>query len=222
MNNPYTTFKKFPDAAEAKHLQQFLIDNGIECLFINNSPQMDGTMLGTDLLKEYEIQLKQSDFERAHELLEQDAKDMVVNLDKDYYLLSFTDEELYEVVLKQEEWSEHDYILARRLLTDRGKTIDDSLIKALRQQRMADLAKPEVNQGAWIGAGYILAVLGGFFGIIIGYVLWSSRKTLPNGQIVHSYTPEDRMHGRIIFLIGIVVLPIAIFIRVILAYLELS
>ena len=222
MSQNYTTFKKFPDAAEAKHLQQFLIENGIECLFINNSSQLDSNFSGGNMFKEYKLQLKQTDFERAHELLERHAKEMVAHLDKDYYLLLFTDEELYEVVLKQEEWNEFDYVLARRLLTERGKPLDDSLIKALRQQRITDLAKPEAKQGAWIGAGYVLALLGGFFGIIIGYVLWSSRKTLPNGQIVHSYSREDRAHGRVIFLIGIVVLPLAIFIRVILSYLKLS
>src|SRR5690606_11183401 len=108
----YTTFKKFPDAAEAKHLQQFLIENGIECTFVNNSPRLDNSFSGGELLKEYEIQLKQSDFEKAHELLEQLAEDMMSNLDEDYYMYSFSNEELYDVVLKQDEWSEFDYVLA--------------------------------------------------------------------------------------------------------------
>jgi len=213
MSQTYTTFKKFPDAAEAKHLQQFLIENGIECIYINNSPQLDNSFSGGELLKEYEIQLKQSDFERAHELLQEDAENMLSELGPDYYLLSFTDEELYDVVLKQDEWSEFDYVLARRLLKQRGKEVDEQHIKNLRTKRIADLAKPEKDQQVWIAVGYIFAVLGGVFGIIIGYVLWSSKKTLPNGLVVHTYNKNDRKHGRIIFILGIIVLPIAATIR---------
>ena len=214
----YTTFKKFPDAAEAKHLQQFLIENGIECTFVNNSPRLDNSFSGGELLREYEIQLKQSDFEKAHELLEQHAEEMLANLDEDYYLLAFTDEELYDVVLKQDEWSEFDYVLARRLLNERGKAIDNTEINKLRMQRLVELAKPEKNHQGWIIAGYIAALAGGFFGIIIGYVIWSSKKTLPNGSVVHTYTKEDRAHGRIILIIGSIVLPFAVMFRLLLQY----
>lgn len=205
MNPQYVTYKKFPDAGEAQALQQFLIENGIECLFADTSPGMGSAMMG-DLNKEYEVQLKPEQFEAADKLLETSAKAMLSNLPEDYYLLSFTDEELYDVVLKHEEWSEFDYVLARKLLSERGKTVDESLIKSLRKQRMEDLAKPEGNQHAWIIVGYALAFLGGFFGFITGYVLWTSKKTLPNGQIVPTYGDADRKQGKIIFCLGIILL----------------
>jgi hypothetical protein len=209
MAQGYTTFKKFPNAGQARSLQGLLIENGIECLFINNSSQLDSSFSG-ELLKEYEVQLKPEDFERAEKFLEDYTKNMFNGVEEDYYLLSFTDEELYEVVLKKDEWSEFDYLLARKLLSERGKAIDDEQVKALRKQRLEELAKPESNHRGWIIAGYIMAFAGGFFGIITGYVISSSKKTLPNGNVVHTYTPEDRAHGRIIFMIGIIILPIAI------------
>lgn len=205
MQTNYVTYKKFPDAPSARGLQQFLIENGIECLFVDTSPEMGSAMMG-DLNKEYEVQLKPEQFEPADKLLESYAETMLASLPEDYYLLSFTDEELYDVILKHEEWSEFDYALARKLLTERGKTIDEALIKSLRKQRMDDLAKPEGNQHAWIIAGYALSVLGGFFGFITGYVLWTSKKTLPNGQIVPTYGEGDRKHGKIIFGLGIILL----------------
>lgn len=201
----YVTYKKFPDAQEARALQHFLIGNGIECLFIDDSPSMGSAMAG-DYGKQYEVQLKPEQFEVADKLLEEYAASMLTDLPEDYYLLSFTDEELYDVILKHEEWSEFDYMLARKLLTERGKNIDESLIKSLRKQRMDDLAKPEGNQHAWIIVGYALSFLGGFFGFITGYVLWTSKKTLPNGQVVPTYSEEDRKHGKIIFWLGVVLL----------------
>ncbi|GAA4072242.1 hypothetical protein GCM10022389_16930 [Flavobacterium cheonanense] len=79
------------------------------------------------------------------------------------------------------------------------------------------MAKPEENQKPWIVAGYIFALLGGFFGIIIGYVLMRSKKNLPNGQRVYSYNTNDRQQGKMIFYIGIILLPIYIILRILLA-----
>jgi hypothetical protein len=213
MESYYSTFKKYPDVTEAKSLQHFLLDNGIECLFIDNSPRLGSSFSG-DLLKEYEIQLKEKDFEKAESLLEQQAELMITDLPAGYYLLTFTDEELYDVVLKHDECSEFDYVLARRLLAERGKTVDESLIKSLRHQRIADLAKPEENQQAWVVFGYVAALLGGFFGVTTGYVLLTAQKALPDGSKVYTYTASDRAHGKIILVLGIAVFAVIIILKI--------
>jgi hypothetical protein len=218
MNN-YTTFKKYPDVIEARHLQDLLIENGIECIFIDNSPRLGSSFSG-ELLKEYEIQLKQSDFEKANEVLESHTENMLSRLGDDYYLLSFTDDELYDVIVKQDEWSQFDYVLAKKLLRDRGKSISEAEIKNLRQQRLHELAKPEKNHSGWIIAGYIFALLGGFFGVITGYVIYSSKKTLPNGQRVPTYTASDRTHGKIILITGIAVLLLLGLAKILNSYVE--
>jgi hypothetical protein len=215
MQDKYLTYKKFPDAREAKALQQFLIENGIECLFADTSSQI-GSAIAGDLNKEYEVQLKPERFEAADKLLEEQAKNMIGSLPEDYYLLSFTDEELYDVVLKHDEWSEFDYVLARKLLTERGRAIDENELKSLRHQRIEVLAKPESRQKGWVIAGYIMALLGGLGGIITGYVLWTSTKTLPNGTVVPMYSEPDRMHGKMIVIFGIIMLPVNIAVNILL------
>ena len=152
------------------------------------------------------MQLHPANFELAEQLIRQEAENQMKNLPDDYYLLTFSDEELFDIILKQDEWNEFDYVLARRLLSERGKEVDESLIRSLRNQRIQDLAKPEEAQTGWVILGYILAVFGGVFGFITGYVLWSSRKTLPNGQVVPMYSANDRRHGKIIFILGLGVL----------------
>lgn len=215
MSQTYVSFKKYPDAKQARAIQELLLENGIECIFVNNSSQLGG--LSGEGSHEYELQLHPDSFEKAEALLEKEAEAMLTSLPEDYYLLEFTDEELYDVIMKHDEWSEFDYMLARRLLTERGKNVDESLIKVLRNQRIEDLAKPEQDQTAWIAFGYFAALLGGFFGVITGYVLWSSQKTLPNGQIVFTYSKRDRMHGKNILIFGCIMLPVTIAIKLLLA-----
>ncbi len=198
----FTTFKKYPDLNEAKALEQLLSNSGIESRFIDNSSTLDSS-LGGGIAKEYEIQVKHEDFTKAETIIINQAKDQLGDVSREHYLFEFTDDELYDVVLKHDEWSDFDYLLARRLLEERGKTIDDELMANLRRQRLDDLAKPEGNQMPWIAFGYISALLGGFFGVITGYVLWTSHKTLPNGDSVPTYSESDRLHGKMIFVLGI-------------------
>ncbi|PZR21519.1 MAG: hypothetical protein DI539_07880 [Flavobacterium psychrophilum] len=203
MSQNYVSFKKYPDAKEARAIQQLLIDNGIECTFIDGGSAMGSAMSG-ELSKEYELQLHPDNFEQAQTLLEKEAEKMMSDLPEDYYLLSFTDEELREVVVKHYEWSEFDYMLARKLLAERGHGIDEDHIKSMRVEELNQLAKPEKDQKGWVAAGYIFALLGGFFGVVTGYVLLTSQKTLPNGQMVYTYNDKDRKNGKNILTLSVI------------------
>ena len=125
------------------------------------------------------------------------------SLDKDYYLLSFSDDELFDILCKPDEWNEFDYQVARKLLMSRGKDVGDQVVSLLRQQRIKQLAQPEDRHTNWLYAGYVFAVFGGIFGIFIGWHLSSAKKTLPDGQHIYSYSDNDRAHGRRIVIIGL-------------------
>jgi len=64
-------------------------------------------------------------------------------------------------------------------------------------------------------AGYFFVLFGAVVGIIIGWSLYKSKKTLPNGQSVFVYRNEDRMQGSRILLMGTIVLVLAITLRLI-------
>lgn len=210
MEDEYTIFRKFPSIEEAQELETFLNNHNIETTIANNIPPVDVTFSRSTHLHEYEVEIKQKDFKNAEAILEENASNILDQIEKDYYLLNFTDEELYEILLKSDEWSELDYSLAQSILEDRGKTIDKSLLNSLKIQRLEDLAEPEGSQKPWIIGGYIFAFVGGLIGLIIGYSIWTSKKVLPNGEKVYSYSEKDRKQGKNIIYIGLLVLPITI------------
>ena len=213
MENDYAIFRKFPSIAEAQELEVFLNNHNIESVLADNLAPVDVHYSGSTLLHEYEVGLKLVDFEKAEALLQKNAENILDQVEKDYYLFDFTDEELYDILLKSDEWSSLDYTLAVKILEDRGKTIDTVVLKNLKTQRLADLSKPEDNQTSWIIGGYIFAFLGGLIGLIIGYSIWTSKKVLPNGEKVYSYSENDRNQGKNIFYIGIIVFPITLIIK---------
>ncbi len=213
MSENYSIFKKFSVLEQAKDVEQLLRDNNIDTIIADNVPSVDSNFGANPLNNEIEIRIKQSDFDKASKILESQVENLINTIDDDYYLLSFTDDELYDILLKSDEWSEFDYSLSKKLLKERGKSIDDELLKSLKLKRLKELAKPEGNQNSWIIAGYIFAILGGFLGLIIGYFLWTSKKTLPNGQKVYSYYPKDRKHGKYIFYISLIIYPVGFLIK---------
>lgn len=214
MKETFVIFRKFPSLEQAEALKGFLEAQGIEAVLGDNLPPVDVTFAGNTLQNEYEIRIDPANFEKAEGLLEQEANNFMDQMDKDYYLFGFTNDELYEVLLKSDEWNDFDYALAQRLLVQRGEPVDDALLGSLKQQRLEELAKPDGNQKGWIVAGYVFSILGGFLGILIGYFLWTSKKTLPNGQKVFSYAETDRKHGKTIFYIGVVVTPVVLLLKI--------
>lgn len=215
MNETYSVYRKYPTLAQIKEVEGILNKKGIATQVTDNIPPIDSSFSGSTLQNDYELKILVADFDKAEKILDDNAEGLIDQVDKDHYLFSFTDEELYDILLKSDEWNELDYTLAQKILKQRGKSIDTDLLQALKRQRILSLAQPEENQKPWIIAGYILAILGGFLGIIIGYSLWTSRKSLPNGQKVYSYSEQDRMQGKNIFYIGLVLLPIYILLRIV-------
>lgn len=186
MTENYAVFKKFSDLSQAQELSSFLKQNKIDCKLVNNSPAVDITFSGNTLQNEVQLLLKQVDFDNANKLLEKQAENLLEQMDQDHYLFDFTNEELFDLIMKPDEWGAFDYKLAQKILKDRGQTVNDDLIRTLKKQRIADLAKPEQGQRPWIYIGYFLSILGGIMGIFIGWYLWTYKKTLPNGQKVYA------------------------------------
>jgi hypothetical protein len=211
--NEFALFMKFNNLIDANELANDFANNEIECQIIDNSTAFDITFSANSALqKEFQLMVKQSDFEKANNLLNDKAEQLLMEVNKDHYLFEFTNEELYEILLKPDEWNAFDYKLAQTILRDRGQDINDVLLKSLKQVRLSDLSKPETGQRPWIIAGYVFSLFGGLLGLVIGWCLWNLKKTLPNGDKIYVYSERDRKHGKRIFIIGLIIVPIVILI----------
>lgn len=201
-------FKRFIDAAQAKELAEELGNKGIECQLIDNSMSAEITFSNN-----IELLIRLSDFEKANRILDEKAEILLVDINKEHYLFDFTNDELYDILSKPDAWNPLDYKLAQQILNDRGQDINEDLLKTLKQARLAELSKPAKGQTFRIIVGYIFSFAISIIGLIIGWYLWKSKKTLPGGEKIYVYSENDRSHGLLIFLIGIILWPIALFIK---------
>src|SRR5690606_28514397 len=148
---------------------------------------VDSSFGGGGFTNEYVVKIGKNDFEKANQVLIEQSISELDSIDKDYYLFSFTDTELRDIVAHSDEWNKFDFLLAQKLLKERGNEIDQHELETIKQQRIDELSQPEKPQHTAVIAGYILAVLGGIFGLFIGWYLSTHKKTLPNGERVHNY-----------------------------------
>ncbi|MGZ3751903.1 MAG: hypothetical protein ACXVB0_19340 [Mucilaginibacter sp.] len=204
MDPEFITYQKFNDSELANELTGLLDDHGVEYILQEETSGFDPSLVMSNAPVDYAVKIKSKDFERVNHLLKDDEAKNITGVNSDYYLFSFTDDELIEVITKADEWSAFDNVLARKILGERGIHISDREIEEIGKKRIEALKAPDEPQTLWIVIGYVCAFCGGVFGIFIGWYLANGKKTLPNGERVYEYSDNDRKHGRNIYYIGIV------------------
>lgn len=204
MNEDFITFQRFNDQYSAKQFGKLLSDQNIKYVLEDNSLSFDPTFANNNFGTEYCIKIQNEDFEKVNAILEAKSDIEINEIDKDYYLLSFSDEELIDVISKSDEWNKFDVSLAKKLLRDRGQEITPLKIEEIKKQRIAELAKPEKSQSGYIILGYITALLGGLLGVFVGWHLLTYKKVLPDGNSVYVYSENDRKQGNRILILGLV------------------
>ncbi|WP_426670011.1 hypothetical protein ACPPVU_01955 [Mucilaginibacter sp. McL0603] len=204
MSVNFLTFQQFNDPALAESLVDLLVDNKVayeveeELVAINTL-----TAINNELTKVYYVRINADDFIRVNQLLKERDDQYINDVERDYYLFDFTNDELTEILEKEDEWSSFDHELAKKILTERGVDVDIVKLAVISESRLNELRQPEEQETTWRYLGYFFAVMGGVLGIFIGWHLSSHKKTLPNGEQIYAYNDNDRKHGRIIFYIGI-------------------
>ncbi|MDP9081948.1 MAG: hypothetical protein M3O71_31425 [Bacteroidota bacterium] len=208
MDPEFITYQKFNDLALANELAELLAAHKVKYSLEEEAQSFNPSFSYTDI-KEYLVKVMPEDFEQVNGLVKQNASENIGEVESDYYLLSFTNDELMDVVTKADEWNPFDVQLARRLLAEKGNVISDTDIAAIEEKRVEELKVVEPPQTWWIFVGYVFAAAAGVLGFFIGWHLWTYKKTLPNGEMSYMYAENDRKQGRIIFYLSFVGLAIA-------------
>ncbi|MBD8082983.1 hypothetical protein [Chryseobacterium caseinilyticum] len=197
-----STYRKFIYEDDALELMEILKQNHITYELVNNSSQLDSNFGGDINTKQFELKIHREDFVIAENLEEELLKNEIENVAEDYHLFDYSDEELVEIVTKKEEWNKFDYLLAQKILKQRGKEINPELLKIINKQRIENLATEEVSPTWLIIIGYVCAILGGLFGVFIGAYLMYYKKAMPNGGRMYGFSRKDRSHGQNILIIS--------------------
>ncbi|MGH1518446.1 hypothetical protein [Chryseobacterium sp. JK1] len=204
MTAELSTYRKFIYKDDALELIKVLEHHQIIYELEDNSSRLGASFGGDANTNEFELKIQQEDFEKVEHLEEELVRNDVNQIEDNYYLFDYSDEELIEIVMKKEEWSKFDYLLAQKILKNRGKEVNSDLLNIINKQRIQNLAAQEKSPKLLIVMGYFFALLGGFIGIFIGYHLMKYRKVLPNGEKMYGFSENDRQQGQNILIFSVI------------------
>lgn len=202
-SNDFRVYRRFADKNLATTYTEILKEHSITYVLDELQNNYNILIPNSNAPKEYLLKIGIEDFEKVDSIFLDYEKDKIQDVDNDYYLYSFTNDELIEVITNFEEWSEYDYLLAQKILDDRDFGLDQDKIKALQNKRVEEIAKPHKGSTFLISLGYLFAFMGGIIGIAIGYNLAYHKKLLPDNRLVPYYTAKTRRQGLNIFWISI-------------------
>lgn len=202
MSNELSIYRKFIYKDDALELVKILEENYIGYELTDNSSKLDSSFGGDINTKQYELKIRKDNFIEVEKIEEELVKNDLENADETYHLFDYSDEELIEIVTKKDEWNKFDYLLAQKILKERGKEINPELLNVINKQRIESLAVQEQSPVWLIIIGYVSAFFAGFLGIIIGGYLMYYKKALPNGDRIYGFNRNDRSHGQNILIIS--------------------
>ena len=199
----FIPFRRFDSKQEAQLFVEILEKQGV-VYELEEYSKNTNPLVFDSFEKEILIKLRQEDFDKTNEfVLENDDED---ELDTNYYLYSFTDEELIEILVKPHEWGELDRKIAPKILIKRGYYLNNLDIEGKKNDYVKKLAQPQKESPVLIIAGYLFAFMGGLLGLAIGWGLDNMKTTLPNGKQAFTYNEKCRKHGARIFILAVVMI----------------
>ena len=209
----FVPFQSFFTEEEAAPIIESLKEKGIEYRIEKVKEPLDPTIIGDIVQKKIFLLLRSHDFPKANEVLDNAIIKNIPSLENDYYLFSYTNDELTEIIHKPDEWSRQDLLIAKKILNDRGIKVDDEAIMSIRKERIRELSVQERGDIFWIGIGYLMAIIGGLLSLVIALPFILARKTLPDGSRIFIYDTTTRRHGRNILLITGVIIVVSLFVN---------
>jgi hypothetical protein len=116
---------------------------------------------------------------------------------------------------KPDEWGTFDYLLAEKILHDRGIGITETEKQELKTERYKQLQEEQKEKPSNILLYYIFCLIVFPFGILIGWAWAYSKRTLPDGKKVPAYDSDTQRHGKIIFTLGVILFVLTILWKVV-------
>lgn len=190
------TFEKFSDKTDAIELSTLLAQHNIQSEIEDTSKYFDPSFAFNTANNYFAIKIAGKDFAEANKIVDERYKGLLSNIPNDYYLYQFTDIELAEILHKPDDWGRIDYLLAQKILKERGRQLSDSQVASLINARMVTLSKPRETNWPFVIAGYIFSFLGGVPGLIIALMILQTKRTLPNGNSFYQYNNEERAYAK--------------------------
>jgi len=180
----YIEFQRYQDLSSATELIDILDENEIPYQVDDSSAHFDLTASSISPLDQHVIiKIREEDFEKVNGLFTTDKKQPINNSSDDHYLYSFSDNDIIDVIVNPEEWTDFEVTLAKQISKQRGLKPTAEFVKSTRKEKIEEEKKEAIMTKTSISMGY-------------AWFLWIAILSIIN-------TIDFTYHKRLFFIFGL-------------------
>lgn len=198
----FVTYKKVFDHSELDSFLNLLKIHDIPFEVEDVQRNFNPAMTPRDGSIEMRVKILSSYFDEVRRLETEELKLLLENIESDYYLFSFNDYELKDVIKNNTEWSLFDVLLAEKILLEKDSKLSHTEIESLKNEVFNELSTEKKLDVFQLIITYSITILLPFVGLIFGYFYMTHKQTLPNGEQKYVYDKQSRFHGKVIAILG--------------------
>jgi len=196
----FLTYSKFHTGQEASEFTTLLEHSRIEYEIVHERDPLDKVYTGESFDPMITVKIPEHRFEEVNKIMLSKAKLQLTDIDPNYYLFHFSNQELIDVINSPNEWNHFDQALAHKILSD--KKIDIAASATINPKE--DIYIPIHMNSLWLILEYALTLLIPYVGIVIGLSSNFAYKTTNSGKKIKMYDKATQMHAIIMLILGII------------------
>ena len=193
-------FDKYLNRDEAAYYNEIFLLQGLHPVLEEAQEYFDAIIGSNTAELYYIIRLPKFEFKEADNIIFNEIKKNGVPTD--YFLNTYTKEELNGVVANPDKWSKQDIAVARIIGEVKGWNISYETVQQYAANRFEQLKQVNLKWHVLLLL-YILCVFAFVLSFIIGPLLYLLKHPDFNGEQQYYFSDETRTHGIILFLLSI-------------------
>ena len=115
----FQLFRRFTQHHELDEISKILELQNVRFKILKPESQL-GSSFGNTNQDFFELYIRNKDFALVKQILKKRAEEIVQSISEDYYLFTFKDSELQDILSNPDDWNEVDVMLSSKILNERG------------------------------------------------------------------------------------------------------
>jgi hypothetical protein len=203
MQQVHPVFEKYFSKEAADYYAALFTRAGLACTVEAPKDFFDVATGSNNADMTYCLRMPANAFDQAQNIIEQEVRK--AGIDEDYYLRSYTNDELHNVLFTPDEWSRQDVAAAKVLLEERNVTLDAAHVNKVKTAiREKEKEKRTISLPVLIFI-YLFGPLGIVAPMVAGLFIYFLQETDRDGNKSYAFSDKYRTHGIIIAVVGTIV-----------------
>jgi hypothetical protein len=207
--NQFILYRSFLNLEEGKKMEALLEQNNIPHLLDIPRVSLSPGIIGTGMNVKATLKVLAQDFKRIDKMIADEIRKIPFSELKEHPLQECSEEDLYEILLKPEEWNIENRTMAQIILTNRGKDISEEEVERIKTERLHQIRKGKEGSIRFMLFFLICLTYSLFtntiplsilFGMAMGAYYLYSKKHDMDGNSYYEYEATTRLYGKVILI----------------------